>query len=121
MSSDMLQSDVAKKQIFAGPRKEKSIATVAPARGKDFKHISLALAQLVERASHVQRLCPHSSSPSSGEEPASCYRKVAGSPGLHVEVSLGKKLNPKTAPDVAGRHFAWQPPPSVCEFMYELL
>ena len=33
----------------------------------------------------------------SGVEPASCYRKVASSipPGLHVEVSLVKILNPK--------------------------
>ena len=30
-------------------------------------------------------------------------------------------LWPQTAPDVAGRHPAWQPPPSVYECMYELL
>ena len=39
------------------------------------------------------------------------------SPGLRVEVSLGKILNPKTAPDFAGQHLAWQPLPSVCECM----
>ena len=42
------------------------------------------------------------------------------SPGLHVEVSLGKDAEPQTAPD-AGRHLAWKPPPSVYECMYELL
>ena len=35
------------------------------------------------------------------------------SPGLHVEVSLGKTLNPWCA----GRHLAWQLPPTVYECM----
>ena len=45
----------------------------------------------------------------SGEEPASCYRKVAGSIPL---VCMWKCPN---CPWCAGRHLAWQPPPSVCE------
>ena len=46
------------------------------------------------------------------------------SSGLHVEVPLGKILNPKTASDVmwrTGLHLAWQPVLSVYESMYELL
>ena len=43
-------------------------------------------------------------------EPASCCRKAAGSPGVHVEVSLHKIMKPK-------RQLAWQPLPSVFEWI----
>lgn len=40
---------------------------------------------------------------------------------LHFEVSLAKIQNPNNCALSAGRHFAWQAPPSVFECMYKLL
>ena len=54
----------------------------------------------------------------SGLEPVGCYGKSCwfDSLGLRAKVSLGKILNPRTAPDVSpGRHLAWQPLPSLYE------
>ena len=64
------------------------------------------------------RLTKRSGGCDSGVEQASCYWEVAGliSPGLHVEVSLGKIVNPHCS-WCAGLHLVWQLPPSV----YELL
>ena len=56
---------------------------------------------------------------SSGVEAAFCYRNVAGSiPQFCMSECPWAR---HWTPNGAGRHLAWQPPPSVYECMYELL